>query len=393
MSSLCVTRTLVEKDGKGFLEFNIAEQSLPKETDLADDEVLVAIEAAPINPSDIGPLFMPSRGGIGRFEGALCSSDAKGRVVTALPVPDKAFNAIKGGTAMGRAVRVGNEGAGHVIAAGKSDAAQRLKGKLVASMGMGSYRQHAVVKVENCLAHNKGTTAEEAASSFVNPFTALGMVKTMRVEGHTAIVHTAAASQLGQMLVKICNADSVPLVNIVRRQEQVDILKAIGAQYVVNSTATTYEKDLVAALVATGATIAFDATGGGTLGFEIIKAMETAAQRKGAAMTGYGSAVLKKLYIYGGLNAGEPLLLRPHAGMGGFSWSVSGFLLGSGAAAITEEDRQRVANEIKTTFATTYSHRLTLEQMLDIKAMEVYQKQSSNSKSVVTPQVVAGSKL
>lgn len=393
MASLSVTRTIVEKDGKGFLEFNIAETSLPKESDLKDDEVLIALEAAPINPSDIGPLFMPSHGGIGKFDGAASSKDARGRAVTALPVPDKTMKAMKGSKIMGRASRVGNEGAGRVVAAGRGAAAQGLMGKLVAGGFGGTYAQHVVVKAAACIAHHNGTTAEEAASSMVNPLTSLGMTNTMRAEGHTGIVHTAAASQLGQMLVKICKADGIPLVNIVRRQEQVDMLKAIGAEYVVDSSAKTFGKDLVEALVATGATIAFDATGGGTLGFEIIKSMETAATRKGAAMNGYGSSTFKKLYIYGGLNAGEPLMLRPHGGMGGFTWAVAGFLMGVGPAAITADMKQRVADEIKTTFATSYSQRLTLEEMLDVAAMKLYQKQSSNSKALVTPQVVLASRL
>jgi hypothetical protein len=249
-------------------------------------QVLIALEAAPINPSDIGPLFMPSHGGIGRFEGTLQGTDENGRVTTAIPIPDRTWAANKDGPMVGRSNRVGNEGAGRVIGAGKSAAAQALKGKLVAVMGSGgSYSQHAVVTVAQCLVHNEGTTPEEAASSFVNPLTALGMVKTMHAEGHTGIVHTAAASQLGQvrhssrpflshssrsfslsfcafslslcahfarflqMLVKICLKDSVPLVNIVRRQEQVDLLKSIGAEYVVNSSSDTYDADLVAAMV------------------------------------------------------------------------------------------------------------------------------------------------
>lgn len=390
MSSLQVTRTIIEKDGKGFLQFNVAEKPLPDESKLADDQVLVAIEAAPINPSDIGPLFVPSYGGIGRFDGAVSSVDAAGRKAVALPLPDKTFNAMKGTKAVGRATRVGNEGAGHVVLAGKGAEAQSLRGKLVSVVGMGgTYGQHVIATVAQCIVHNEGTTAEEAASSYVNPLTALGMTKTMRIEGHTGIVHTAAASQLGQMLVKICKADGIPLVNIVRRQEQVDILKSLGAEYVVNTSAKTYEQDLVDALSASGATIAFDATGGGTLGFEIIKSMETAAVRKGAGMNNYGSATFKKLYIYGGLNAGEPLILRPHAGMGGFNWAVAGFLLGSGSAAITADDKQRVANEIKTTFATTYSRRLSLENMLEVPEMVEYQKQASNSKSLVTPHATA----
>eukprot|EP01047_Picozoa_sp_COSAG01_P047180 COSAG01_NODE_4484_length_4983_cov_9.058149_3_plen_359_part_00 len=291
------------------------------------------MEAAPINPSDIGPLFAPSYGGIGRFDGIRHSVDAAGRAQTALPVPDRTFQRLRGGRGVGRPARAGNEGAGRVVGAGKGAAAQALKGKLVAAMGMGgSYAQHAVCKVEQCLEHHKGTNAEEAASSFVNPLTALGMIKTMRAEGHTGIVHTAAASQLGQMLVKICKSDGIPLVNVVRRPEQVALLESIGAEHALDSSAEDFEQRLADAVGASGATVCFDALGGGTLGFQIIKAMETAAVRaaRGKGLTGYGSTTFKKLYIYGGLNAGEPLILRPHGGMGGFSWGVAGFLLNEG---------------------------------------------------------------
>jgi NADPH2:quinone reductase len=252
----------VEKEGKGFLEFNIAEVPVPNEADLKDDEVIIAIEASPINPSDIGPLFAPSHGGIGKFDGNITSTDAAGRPVTALPVPDRTFAAVKG-TMLGKSTQVGNEGAGRVVGAGKGARAQSLKGKLVAVMDMGgSYGQHAVATTSKCLEHLEGTTAEAAASSFVNPLTALGMVKTMHAEGHTGIVHTAAASQLGQMLVKICLKDGIPLVNVVRRQEQVDLLKSIGAEYVVSSSSENYRKELEAAMAASRSTICFDATGG-----------------------------------------------------------------------------------------------------------------------------------
>jgi len=388
MKSLSVTRKIIEKDGKGVLEFGITESPIPSESNLKDDQVIVAIEAAPINPSDIGPLFAPSYGGIGRFDGTTSSLDAAGHTITALPIHDKTFRATPA-SMIGKAMRVGNEGAGHVVAAGKGERAQSLKGKLVACMGMGgSYGQHAVVSARQCIEHAEGTTAEEAASSWVNPLTALAMVKTMKAEGHTGIVHTAAASQLGQMLVKICLADGVPLVNVVRRGEQAELLRSLGARHIVDTSAKTWQRDMVDAMAASGATIAFDATGGGSLGFEILKAMETAAVRRGSAGTSYGSTTFKKLYIYGGLNAGEPLLLRPHAGLGGFAWSVAGFLLGQGTAKIAEEEKQRVAREIKTTFATHYSQRLSLDQMLDVNTMKAYQSQSSNRKMLVTPQAI-----
>ena len=390
MTSLQVTRFITNE---GTLKFEVSESSLPTESDLKDDQVLIKVLAAPINPSDIGPLFAPSYGGIGRFDGIETSKDSNGRVTTSLPIPKRTFKGMQGSKMIGRKNKVGNEGAGRVIAAGKGAKAQALKGKLVACMGMGgSYSQHAVVNVEQCMAHHDTTTPEEAASSFVNPLTALGMVKTMKAEGHTGIVHTAAASQLGQMLVKICLADNVPLVNIVRRPAQVTLLKSIGARWVVNSTSPTYEKDLVQALVESGATIAFDATGGGTLAMEIIKSMEAAANLKGGAKSNYGSTVQKKLYFYGGLNAGEPMLLRPFV-MGGFSWTISGFLLGSGTAAITDADKQRVADEIKTTFATSYGSKLSLEDMLNPNAMKEYQAQKSNSKALVVPHMTSGSRM
>jgi len=386
MGSLRVERTIVEKDGKGFLQFNVQDRPCPKEADLADDQVLIAIEAAPINPSDLGPLFAPSHGGIGRFDGAVSSVDSSGRTCTALPVPDKTFAALRGSKAVGRPNRVGNEGAGRVVGAGKGKKAQSLKGKLVSAMGIGgTYSQHCIAHASQCVVHHDDTTAEEAASSCVNPLTSLGMVSTMRKEGHKGIVHTAAASQLGQMLVRICKADGIPLVNVVRRQEQVDVLKAIGAEYVVNTSSKSYEKDLVDALVASGATIAFDATGGGTLAFEIIKGMETAATRTSKSNNSYGSNTFKKLYIYGGLGNAEPLLLKPFAGMGGFSWSVAGFLLND--SMIGEAELQRIANEIKTTFATHYSRRVSLEEMLDVSIMKEYQRQTSNQKTLVMPQM------
>jgi D-arabinose 1-dehydrogenase-like Zn-dependent alcohol dehydrogenase len=247
-------------------------------------------EAAPINPSDIGPLFAPSYGGIGRFGGVDVSTDAAGRCVTALPIPERTWAKLQGSKIVGRATRVGNEGAGIVVAAGAGSAAQALLGTLVACLGTrASYGQHAVCKVAMCMAHAADTSAEEAASSWVNPLTALGMVKTMRAENHTGIVHTAAASQLGQMLVKICKKDGIPLVNVVRRPAQVALLKSIGAEYVVDSSAESYERDLTAAMAASGSTICFDALGGGSTGFEIIKAMESAAMQRAGKATNYGS--------------------------------------------------------------------------------------------------------
>ena len=391
MTTVHFTRTIVDRGGKGFVELALAEVALPRAAELRDSQVLIAIEAAPINPSDIGPIFAPSYGGIGRFDGLQLSTDAAGRAVVALPIADKTFARMAGGKLVGRVERRGNEGAGRVVAAGRGAAAQALVGRLVACIGTRStYGQHAVCEAASCIAHEEGTSAEEAASSWVNPLTALGMIKTMRAEGHTGLVHTAAASQLGQMLVKICKADGIPLVNVVRRPAQVALLRAAGAEHVVDTSAAGYQKDLVAAMAASGATMCFDALGGGTTGFEIIKAMESAAQARGGKANNYGSSTFKKLYVYGGLNAGEPMVLKPHAGMGGFSWAVAGFILDEGTAGITEDDKRRVAREIKTTFATTYSRRITLEQMLQPDVMAEYQKQQSNNKALVMPHAGGG---
>jgi NADPH:quinone reductase-like Zn-dependent oxidoreductase len=382
-SHLRIAKTIVEKDSKYYVQLSIVEA--PAITSLKPNQVVVRIEAAPINPSDIGPLFAPSHGGIGKFDAAVVSKDAHGRTVTLLPIPGKFPKSM-----IGRSARVGNECAGRVVATGSGAEAQSMMGKLVACLGMGgAYGQQAVVNVSQIIVHHDTTSAEEAASSHINPLTALGMTKTMVAEHHKGIVHTAAASQLGQMLVKICLADNIPLVNIVRRQEQVDLLHSIGAKHVVDSSSHTFHKDLVHALVVTGATIAFDALGGGDLGFQIIKAMETAANKKGASRSNYGSTTYKKLYVYGGLNAGQPLILRPHAGMGGFSWGVAGFLMGIGAASITAADKKRVADEISTTFATNYAQRLTLESMLDPTRMKEFQAQKSNQKCLVMPNTVS----
>ena len=389
MTTLCLTRTIEEgPDGKGWLRFRVSERALPDS--LRPHEVLIQIEAAPINPSDIGPLFTPSYGGIGRFDGVQFSRDDNGRVTTALPLPDSTWKGLKGNTkVVGKAQRRGNEGAGRVIRAGSDAGAQLLVGKLVSLIGgNGTYAQHCVADARAVMVHHDGTTAAEAASSFVNPLTALGMVKTMRAEGHTGIVHTAAASQLGQMLLKICLKDNVPLVNVVRRPEQVQLLREMGAKWVVDTSSKTYEADLTSALIESRATICFDATGGGTLGFEIIRGMETAATRRGDPRNPYGSSTFKKLYIYGGLNAGQPVTLKPFA-MGGFAWSVAGFLLDiNDPKDINADDKARVASEITTTFSTTYARELSLAQMLDPKAMTEYQAQKTGTKSLVRPQLL-----
>ena len=168
-----------------------------------------------------------------------------------------------------------------------------------------------------------GTTPADGASWFVNPLTALGMTETMRRENHKALVHTAAASNLGQMLNKICIKDGIGLVNIVRSKEQADILHKIGAKHVVDSTADSFMDDLTNALVETGATIAFDAIGGGKLAGQILTCMEIAANKTAKEYSRYGSNVYKQVYIYGSLDNRPTELSRAF----GLTWGVGGWLL------------------------------------------------------------------
>jgi NADPH2:quinone reductase len=214
------------------------------------------------------------------------------------------------------------------------------------------YSQYRCLKAAQCLPLPPGTSAVDGASCFVNPLTTLGMIETMRLEGHSALVHTAAASNLGQMLVKLCNKDGIELVNVVRRPEQAEMLRALGAKHVCDSSAATFMQDLTEALVATSATIAFDAIGGGKQGGQILACMEAAALRKGSGYSRYGSTTHKQLYIYGGLDRGPTVLNRAF----GMAWGVGGWLLTPFLVKIGAERaqqlRERVAAEIKTTFAS-----------------------------------------
>jgi NADPH:quinone reductase len=280
---------------------------------------------------------------------------------------------------------VGNEGAGVVVQAGASPEAQALMGKTVAILGGAMYSQYRCIKAVQCLVLPPGTTPAEGASCFVNPLTALGMVETMRLEGHKALVHTAAASNLGQMLNKICIKDSVGLVNIVRKPEQVDVLKKIGATHVCDSSSPAFMDDLTAALVATGATVAFDAIGGGRLAGQILTAMEVAANKTAKEYSRYGSTTHKQVYIYGGLDRGPTEFSRTF----GMAWSIGGWLLTPflqkiGFAA-AQKLRERVAAEIKTTFASTYTREVSLAEALRIEEIAVYGKQATGGKYLINP--------
>ncbi|MDB5758318.1 MAG: Alcohol dehydrogenase GroES domain protein [Burkholderia sp.] len=365
-------RSLVRKTGE--LELSLVSVPIPVP---ADNEVLIRIEASPINPSDIGLLF-----GAADMSTATVTQGEHGPVVTAR-IPEKGMKAMAARLDM--SMPVGNEGAGVVVAAGASDAAQKLMGKTVAALGGAMYSQYRCVPVEQCLPLPEGATPAEGASSFVNPLTALGMVETMRREGHKALVHTAAASNLGQMLNRICQKDGVALVNIVRSQEQADLLRNAGAKYVVDSTADNFIEELTNALAETGATIAFDAIGGGRLAGQILSAMEAAANRTAKEYSRYGSTTFKQVYIYGGLDTRPTELVRDFGmtwGMGG--WLLFPFLQKAGPDTV-QRLKQRVADELKTTFASHYTREVSLAEALQPDALAAYGKRATGTKYLINP--------
>ena len=342
------------------------------------DEVVVRIEAAPLNPSDFGVMFSAAD-----MSTAVQSGTEQNPIVTA-DVSAKFMPALK--TRVNKDTPVGNEGAGTVVAAGSSPAAQALMGKMVAVIGGGTYRQYHCVNVKSCLELKEGTTAKEGASSFVNPLTALAMVETMRAEGHKAIIHAAAASSLGQMLNRICMADGIDLINIVRKAEQEKLLRDMGAKYVLNSSSDTFIADLTAAIVETGATISFDPIGGGQLSSDILNCMEAAITADVEEYNVYGSTTFKQAYIYGALNRGPITLNRNF----GFAWGVNGFLLFNALAKLGTETvmsmRKRVTEEITTTFASSYTHEVTLQEALQLQSIAAYGKQATGEKYLITPQ-------
>ncbi len=342
-----------------------------------DDQVVVRVEAAPINPSDLGMLFAA-----GDVEASLAAGDGMYPAV-ALPVSAAVLAAQR--ARLGKAMPVGNEGGGVVVAAGASPAAQALLGSVVGFLSGNAYAQYRTLHVSQCLAMADGTDPADAAAAFVNPLTALGMVETMRSEGHTALVHTVGASNLGLMLNRICVDDGVDLVNIVRRPEHVDLLRAEGAVHVVDSSAETFIDDLTGALRETGATIAFDAIGGGDLAGTLLSCMETVAGEQAGEFSRYGSDTHKQVYVYGGLDR-SPTTLRRDFGM---SWGIGGWLLTPFLMKLGQEGadrlRQRVADEITTTFASTYGMRLSLADAVDPDQVRRYAKMATGDKALVTP--------
>ena len=368
-------RSIVTSEGN--IEISIVKVDKPIPT---DDEVLIEVHAAPINPSDIGLLLT--------FAGDLSNidiSESGDGLVASIKIHPGLMASMK--PRLDKSLAVGNEGAGIVVDAGKN--VKELIGKTVGLAGGSMYSQYICVPAINCLVMEEGTTSKEAASSFVNPLTALSFIETMKMENHSAIVHTAAASNLGQMLVKICKDDGIPLVNIVRKQEQVDILKNIGAEYVCNTSDPDFMKTLVKAVVETGATLGFDATGGGNNGElpgQILSAMEIAANKNSKEYSRYGSETYKQVYIYGGLDQSPSILKRSY----GMSWGLGGWLLTPMLGKIGMDKfqimRKRIAKEIKTTFASTYIQEISLEEMLQPEIINSYAEHKTGNKYLVNPQ-------
>jgi NADPH:quinone reductase-like Zn-dependent oxidoreductase len=365
-------RSLIKKSGE--LEISLLNVPTPEPK---PDEVVVRVEATPINPSDLGLLT-----GAADLSTAKVSGTKDAPVITA-KVPEAAMKSMAG--RLDESMPVGNEGAGVVIATGSSDAAKALMGKTVSIIGGAMYAQYRTLRVNECMPLPAGTTAADGASWFVNPLTALGMTETMRREGHKALVHTAAASNLGQMLNKICLKDGIGLVNIVRSQEQADLLRRLGAKHVVDSSLPSFMEDLTQALTETGATIAFDAIGGGKLAGQILTAMEVAINKTAKVYSRYGSNVHKQVYIYGGLDT-RPVELSRAFGM---AWSVGGWLLFPFLMKIGPVDgqklRERVVSELKTTFASHYTKVVSLQEALELSNLAVYAKRATGEKFLINP--------
>jgi NADPH2:quinone reductase len=380
-------RSTIRRNGE--LELTLVSAPVPEP---GEDQVLIRVEATPINPSDQANLFGPAD------LSTVVQAGTRERPIITARVPAAALASVAG--RLDVPMPVGNEGAGTVVKAGSSALAQSLLGRTVAAFPTGMYSQYRCADAASCIVLPEDTTAAEGASCFVNPLTALSMVETMKLEGHHALVHTAAASNLGQMLQKLCLKDGVGLVNIVRSDAQAATLRAIGATHVCNSTSPDFQEELTQALVDTGATIAFDATGGGTLASSILSCMEAAIGRRARAETSrlaaggkkpdadgrYGSEIHKQVYLYGNLERGPTLLTRAY----GSAWSISGWLLFPFLAKIGRENaqrlRNRVAGELKTTFASHYTQRVSLAGMLQPGAIAEYSRRATGCKYLVCPQ-------
>ncbi|WP_369063723.1 zinc-binding dehydrogenase [Burkholderia gladioli] len=364
-------RSLITSQGQLRLWLETAPVPAP-----ADDEILVRIEAAPVNPSDILGLLGPA-------DIATLARDAAAQPpVTTADVPAELLASAAARHDL--PLSLGNEGAGTVVAAG--DQARHLLGRAVALRSpLGAYAQYRAVSAAEVLVLPEGTAPEAGASALINPMTALSMLETMRVEGHTALIHTAAASNLGQMLVKICAADGVPLVNVVRNASQVALLRELGAQYVLDSSAADFDAALVEAIEATGATLAFDAIGGGDMAERLLTAMGVVTTRRMTRYDRYGSSTHRQVYLYGTLDPSPTILTR----RSGLAWGMGGWLLtwrlrqfGETTAA---RMRERIVAELETTFASRYGERITLAQLVEPETIRRYTRRATGEKFLVEP--------
>ncbi len=364
--------TLIKPEGE--LEVSLVRLPTP---DPAPHEVLVKVQATPINPSDLGLLFGAADMSTAR------SSERDGLPVVTADVPAPGMRAMTG--RIGEALAIGNEGCGVVVKAGTSPEAQALLGKTVAMIGGDIYAEYRCLPAQMCLVLPDGTAPEDGASCFVNPLTSLAFAETMKMEGHSALVHAAAASNLGQMLVKICAKDGIPLVNIVRSDAQVAILKSIGATHIVNSSDDDFLDKLTEALIATGATIGFDPIGGGKLAGQILGCMEVAAIKRMKTYSRYGSDTFKQVYIYGALDLGPTILNRSF----GLTWALSGFLLTpflqKAGMEVNMRLRKRVIDELTTTFKSHYSHTISLTEALSLDVIEAYNAKRTGEKYLIKP--------
>lgn len=363
--------TLITSDGQ--LRMSVNDINLPSPK---PHEVIVRIEASPINPSDMWPMFGPANLAEATFN--------KDKMQLSAPIYPGMLARVS--PRLDQTLPIGNEGAGTVVTAGDSPEAQALMGKTVGILSGATYAEYACVPIQACIVHHQETSAKQAASSFVNPLTALGMVETMRMEGHSALVHTAAASSLGQMLNRICLEQDIPLVNIVRNQTQGDILKKIGAKIICDSSDKDFKQHLLQAIDETGATLAFDAIGGGELVSDILTAMERVGSKGAKGFNTYGSAANKQVYIYGGLDFSPTILNRAY----GMTWGIGGWLLMRFLAKLSTERvaqlHKQVADEIHTTFASSFSEELSFEQALTPSIIEKYNAKKTGAKYLINPQ-------
>jgi NADPH2:quinone reductase len=360
-------------DGSGQLQASLASVAVPQP---GPDEVVVRVEAAPINPSDLILLLA----------GVDAATLTVGGTTERPVLTGKVASPSRFAARIGQALPVGNEGAGTVVEAGSSPAARALLGKIVAAApGGGMYAEYRVLRADQCLELKAGATAVDGASACINPLTALGFIETMRRDGHTALANSAASSNLGQMLLRVCLEDGIQLVNIVRSAEQAKLLTSMGGKYVCDSSAATFAADLTEAFAATGATLAFDAIGGGKLPGLILSCMEAAVNRKATSYSRYGSSTHKQVYIYGDLDSSPTELARSF----GTAWSVGGWLMTpfirSLAPARVAALKARIADELATTFASPHTKQVSLADALQLPAVLAYARRATGSKYLITP--------